>query len=62
MEDVKFWSAEVPHIISILIYTPISKEPLYKGKLCAKLDTFSFSQLIVVEAPFHAHLTNVFLH
>jgi hypothetical protein len=34
MEDVKFWSAEVPH--------SISKEPVFKGKLCATLDTFHF--------------------
>jgi hypothetical protein len=47
MEDVKFWSAEIPHTISM--------EPAYKGKLCATLDTFSFSQLILVEAPFNAH-------
>jgi hypothetical protein len=54
MEDVKFWGAEVLHTIS--------KEPMYKGKLYATLDTFSSSYLIVVEAPFHAHPINVFLH
>jgi hypothetical protein len=56
MDDVKFWDAEVPHTISIY------KEPVHKGKLCATLDTFTFSHLTVVEAPFHAHLVNVFLH
>jgi hypothetical protein len=43
------------------LYT-ISKEPVYKGKLYATLDTFSFSHLVVVEAPFHAHRIDAFLH
>jgi hypothetical protein len=36
----------------------ISKEPMYKGKLSATVDTFAFLQLVVVETPFHAQLFN----
>jgi hypothetical protein len=49
------------YYLHLNLYT-ISKEPMYKGELCAILDTFPFSQFIVVEAPFHAHLINIFLH
>jgi hypothetical protein len=49
------------HDLHLNLYT-ISKEPVYKSKLYATLDTFSFSHLIVVEAAFHAFLINVLLH
>jgi hypothetical protein len=49
------------HYLHLNLYT-ISKEPVYKGKLCATLDTFSCSPLIVVESPFNAHLINVSLY
>jgi hypothetical protein len=48
------------HYLLLHLYT-ISKEPMYKGKLCATLDTFSFSHLIVVEVPFHTHLMFSFI-